>query len=202
MCPRSVLGKQQRHLLGTKGKVVWQALFCWWPQASCSSHQTVEARPMERARSLLRRAEPELPTPLPPTSAIGMVWEPPSPWPSASASVISQGGKRNPSTVPTSPPPTPYPPHPSSSHPEEGAQRGKSEPAQRRSFETWGNAGSPSMAGTRGSLAGALREQSASLEIFFMFGLEVFQPETQTKALQMFCYRSVRMCTSGGKGYV
>ena len=56
------------------------------------------------------------------------------------------------------------------------------------------------MAGTRGSLAGALREQSASLEIFFMFGLEVFQPETQMKALQMFYYRSVHVCTFGGDG--
>lgn len=55
------------------------------------------------------------------------------------------------------------------------------------------------MAGTRGSLAGPLREQSASLEIFFMFGLEVFQPETRMKALQMFYYRSVHVCTFGGK---
>lgn len=31
------------------------------------------------------------------------------------------------------------------------------------------------MAATKGSLAGAIREESVSFEIFFMFGLEVFQ---------------------------
>lgn len=57
--------------------------------------------------------------------------------------------------------------HPSFSHLKERAGRrwDQAWAAQRWSFETWGNVGSPSMVATKGSLAGAMREESAGFKI-------------------------------------
>lgn len=132
MCPRSVLGKRQRHLLGTKGRpcsgddlrlpvlpMKWWRLVQWNEHEARSGGQSPNSQPhrlqplpLERFGSLLHLGL------LPPTVSFLRV------------------ERGIPPLCQHHHPPPRTPPHPPSSHPEEGAQRGKSEPAQRRSFET------------------------------------------------------------------